>query len=418
MSERPLTICAIGNGRSVHVAVRTRCFAERGNRVFLLTDSPSEEEIPGVTQVVLRLPSSAVARFTLRLADRAFRVFGLSVSHLARGLALAGAIRRCRADVVHVHFAYNYHGWLAGLLGCRPLAVTVMGGDILFEEQGNPTPAGKFLTLFLLHQADYITSKSDYLITVLDRLGGFGRKAERIIWGVSLSAFRRMNADDLRAQLGIGPDRRVVLSPKILQRFYRIDRIVEAMAHVARAVPHALLLVTEYGADPAYRSEIQARIQELGLQDHVKFCGHVSYSQMPRFYNVAEMTVAVPSSDGLPQTLLEGMACEVPSVLGKLPRYLEIVEHRRSALFVDDDPRSIAEGIVELYQSPDLRATIARNALAIVKSQANLEEQAARVEERFRRLVRSVPRRIWRPSNAWSAWKAWRRASSQADLAR
>jgi glycosyltransferase involved in cell wall biosynthesis len=310
---------------------------------------------------------------------------------------------------VHVHFAYSYYGWLAAIAGCAPLAVSVMGGDVLFEEQGDPTPAGKWLTLQLLRRAHYITAKSDHLIAVLDRLGGFGAKAERIVWGVPLGSFRRVDAAPLRTRLGLRPDQRVVLSPKILQPFYRVHLVVEAMPSVLRAVPEAVLLVTEYAAERSYRERVANRVMELGLGERVRFCGHVQHAEMPAYYSLAELTVAVPSSDGLPQTLLEGMACETPSLLCRLPRYEEMVAHRVSAYFVDDDPASIAAGIIELFTTPELRMTIARNALAIVLEQANLEEQAARVERKFRELAATVPARAWSTSGLWNVWRAYRR---------
>ena len=48
---RPLTICAIGYAESVHVATRLRWFAERGHRVYLLTESESRFGIEGVTEL-------------------------------------------------------------------------------------------------------------------------------------------------------------------------------------------------------------------------------------------------------------------------------------------------------------------------------------------------------------------------------
>src|SRR5262249_61600319 len=163
-----------------------------------------------------------LAAFLLRKLLGGLSRAGFRTEHLSRAVLFIALLRRCRPDVVHVHFAYSYYGWMAGMVGCRPLAVTVMGGDVLFDEQGAPTAEGKWLTLHLLRQADYITAKSDYLISVLERLGGFGRKAERVLWGISLAHFRRCDSSGLASRLGVGAHRRVILSPKILQRFYRI----------------------------------------------------------------------------------------------------------------------------------------------------------------------------------------------------
>jgi glycosyltransferase involved in cell wall biosynthesis len=88
------------------------------------------------------------------------------------------------------------------------------------------------------------------------------------------------------------------------------------------------------------------------------------------------------------------MACGTPSILSRLPRYEEIVSHRASAYFVDATPASIAAGMIELLGNRDLRDEIARRALAIVREQGNLEQQAARVEARFLELARTRARTL------------------------
>jgi glycosyltransferase involved in cell wall biosynthesis len=313
------------------------------------------------------------------------------------------ALRRCNPDIVHVHFAYSDPAWLTGLLGCRPLAVTVMGGDVLFEEQGSPTATGKRLTVHLLQQADYITTQSDFLTTAVTGLGDFAEKTERVLWGVPLDKFRRRDASHLRLALGVKPEARVILSPKILQPFYRVDLVVEAMAIVRKSCPDAVLVTTEYLADPAYREQLLRRVAELDLTEHVVFSGVLSESEMPELYSLATVSIAVPSSDGMPQALLESMACETPQILSRLSRYEELVQHEESAYFVDPNPESIAAGIIRLLEDETLRARIARQGRRIVEQEANLDEQAAHVERRLQELVATTPPRTLRLSALSSA---------------
>src|SRR5438045_6922001 len=130
--------------------------------------------------------------------------------------------------------------------------------DVLFEEQVSPTSICKWLTLELLRKADYITSKSHHLTEILDGFGGFADKTERIVWGVPVETFRRVDASSLRQRLGIAAQRRVILSPKILRPLYRVDLVVEAMALVRGSCPDAVLLLTAYMHDYAYRGAIKS----------------------------------------------------------------------------------------------------------------------------------------------------------------
>jgi glycosyltransferase involved in cell wall biosynthesis len=305
-------------------------------------------------------------------------------------MELVRAHRTYRPDVVHVYYAYSYYAWVAAVLGCRPLVVTTMGGDVLFEEQGSPGAIGKWLTTRLLQKADYITTQSDFLGDVVNSLGVPRRRIERILWGVSPEAFSQRDTSDLRLALGLAAGARIILSPKILQPFYRVHLVVEAMAIVRRSILHAVLVVSEYAADPTYREQIARRIEELKLSEHVMFVGQIPYEQMPSYYSLAEVSVGIPSSDSMPQALFEAMACGTPTILSRLPRYEEIVQHEESAYFVDPDPEAIAAGIIRILDDAVLRNGIAERGRRIVVEQANLDKEAARVETRYRELVAKI----------------------------
>src|SRR5204862_2479297 len=197
--------------------------------------------IAGVTELVPGFDAALADRgWRGALARGCCRIGGETLCHLFRMVGFVRLLRRCRPDIVHVQYAYSLSGWAAGLLGCRPLVVTVMGGDVLFEEQGSPTPIGKWLTLELLRKADYITSKSHHLTEILDGFGGFADKTERILWGVPVETFRRVDVSSLRRRLGIAAQRRAILSPTIFRPLYRCDLVGDAMALVRGSSPEVV----------------------------------------------------------------------------------------------------------------------------------------------------------------------------------
>lgn len=391
--DRSLRILAIGYATSTHVVNRVRCFGPLGHDVYLLSTPPGGlEGITELTPTVRPGQDEWVSRLA-RLGSRLVRRNLTGLADMVRlFLDFRRLIRDTKPDVVHVHYAYNTWAWMAGALGARPLVVSVMGGDVLFDEQGTPTPRGIAMTKRLFAAADRITAKSDHLIQVLDRLGGFGSKAERVVWGVDPEQFRPLDASSLRREYGIPAEARIILSPKILQPFYNIDILVEAMATVVRHVPTAHLVVTEYGADKEYRDALMAQIDRLGLTAHVTFVGHVPYDRMPLFYSLAGVAVGIPCSDGLPQTLLEAMACGVPNVVGRLDRYSEIVKDGDSVLFSDVEPASVAEAVVRLLTDESLRDRIATRGRETVIEVANFSKDVRRVEALYRELANGPAR--------------------------
>ncbi|WFU18966.1 glycosyltransferase family 4 protein [Bradyrhizobium sp. CB3481] len=395
-TSRPLKILAIGYATSTHVVNRVRCFGGLGHEVYLL-GTPSA----GLIEVTELTPSVRPGQdeWLSRLARWGSKLIGRNLSGLSDMARLfldfRRLIRSTNPDIIHVHYAYSTWAWLAGALGYRPLVVSVMGGDVLFEEQGEPTPRGISLTKRLFAAADRITAKSDFLIAKLNELGGYGGKATRVVWGVDPQQFRPLDASNLRAECGIPDHARIVLSPKILQPFYNIDVLVEAMALVVKQVPSAHLVVTEYGANPQYRAELLAQIERLGLAGHVSFVGHIAHDQMPLFYSLAEVAVGIPQSDGLPQTLLEAMACGVPNVVGRLDRYGEIVKDGESVLFADIEPASVASAILRLLEEKPLRDAIVARGREIVVEEANFPNDVRRVEAIYRELASQPIRRSW-----------------------
>jgi len=387
-----LTLVAVGSSTSTHVVSRVRCFAERGHTVFLVCEK--RVGIPGVTEILPDAVPEAEWDTWYRLVHWIVtRVLKKRANTLGLIYGAARMMKSQRPDIVHVHYAYSGWGWLAAFVDHHPLVVSVMGGDILFEEQGSPSPRGKWLTLNLLRCADLVTSKSNRLTEELARLGGFHRKTVKIVWGVDLKRFRPLDPRDLRRRYGIPDGARIILSPKILQPFYNVDRIVEAMPEILSRHSATRLVITEYLADPAYREHIARRVEALGIDKQVLFVGAVVHADMPAFYSMATVTVSVPSSDGLPQTLLEGMACGVPNVLARLPIYQEFVTHRDTAYFVDPTPQGIAAGVSELLDDAVLRQRIAQNGRAYVESHADFDREVMRMEEAYYTLLARMPRR-------------------------
>lgn len=393
---RPLTICGIGAAASTHVVNRLRCFAERGHRVLLI--DTAQRPLADVTVIVpaneLRRRSWLLNRLDLisrRILGRPLP--GLTTLSL---LLLPELIERLNPDLLHVHYAYSFWAWMAAAIHRRPIIVSVMGGDILFGEQGAPTPRGRQLTIDLLRRASLVTAKSAHLVRELTGLGIDEEKTLIVNWGIDHRLFHPVESTALRAQLGLEPDQPVIFSPRLLQPFYNIHLLIAAMPEVLKVVPTAVLLIAEHQANAAYREDLLAQITALGLTGRVRLVGDLRQDELAAWYSLASVVVAVPPSDGLPQSLLEAMACGAPCLLSRLPRYEEVVTHGESAWLVEIEPPAIAAGLVRLLQDPELRRRLARNGRAIVREKANFNDEVSRVEAQYRALAGSTTESGWR----------------------
>jgi glycosyltransferase involved in cell wall biosynthesis len=391
---RQLTICGIGASASSHVVSRLRCFAALGHRVYLIDSE--DRQIEGLEVIVppVRLcQESRVIAGLDRLSRRWLRrrLPGLTTLSL---LLLPLIIRHLSADLVHIHYAYSYWAWMAATLTRLPIVVSVMGGDILFDEQGRPTARGRRLTLALLGRASLVTAKSEHLRHELIRLGLAEERTMTLKWGVDRQLFQRRETSELRRDLGLAPSQPVIFSPRMMQPFYNIELLIEAMPQVLGQHPAAVLLLSEHQADAQYRRQLVALISRLDLTNNVKLIGDLKHEEMALWYSLATVAIAIPPSDGLPQSLLEAMACETPNILSSLARYNETVEHGVSAWMVELTPPAIAAGISRLLADQQLCFELCKNGLAIVDRLSTFESEVLRVASAYEKMLAEEPPRL------------------------
>jgi glycosyltransferase involved in cell wall biosynthesis len=361
----------VGNGATVHALVRGAALAARGHAVRLVTLGDVLPAPPGLEVRTQPLPASLPA------ALRATRGFLRDV-------------RGFRPDLLHVHYAGGRLGTLATLSGVRPMVVTVMGGDVQPEQHlGGYPRLERRATRRLLRQADLLLAKSDALRREIARYGDFEARTETVRWGIDVEGFARDPAAGraLRARLGLPPDARVVLSPRLLRPLYNVHLVVEAWPELRARVPGALLLLAGHRADEAYRAQLERRVAELGLADGVRFLGRIEYADMPALYSASDAVVSVPFSDGLPQTLFEALASSTPAVIGRLEAYEEVVRDGREALFSELEPGAIAAALARLLREPELAGRLTEAGLARVREVASLEREAGRVEGFYSQLL-------------------------------
>jgi glycosyltransferase involved in cell wall biosynthesis len=377
-----LNIAVVGSGRSVHVMARSAVMAGRGHRVRLVTLG---EVIPGAPIEV-----------------RTRRIPNTPWAAIAAGRSFLRDIREFSPDLLHLHYAGGKLATMATLSAVRPLVVTVMGGDVLPEQHPGGLPAlERRATRRVLEQADLVLVKSNALRPAIERLGVRPRRVETVRWGVDPALFHRDSgaAARLRSELGLSAVDRVILSPRILRSLYNVHLIVEAMKTILSEVPRAVLLITEYAADPDYRASLERKVHEHGLGERVRFVGSRPFDEMPALYSLAEVAVSVPASDGLPQSLFEAMACEVSVVLSRLPGYAEVVSEGEHVLLADFTAQSVADAVVKLLADPELRTGLTSRSLERVRAVGLLPAEAERVEALYGELLQKDPQR------ARFAWK-------------
>lgn len=368
---RTLRLCFIGPTASVTTRRWVEWFVGRGHQATAITVEPAGADLaPGFREVNVRVS----------LGPR-------KLGRLASAARMAFMLRRLRPDIVHVHYV---RGLAWGLLLNRfhPCVVTPWGSDVLEEQGAFKEWYGKTLTRAVLNMADLVTVHSGYLETRIRPLLPSGCKVIRIGWGVDLRRFRpHLDTGTLRQRWGIDAARRVIFSPRLAQPFYRHECIISALPGVRRRFPETLLVIAEQSADPEYTQALHRLASESGVRDHVKFVGAIPYQDMPLWLNLAEIVVMIPQSDGMPNTLLEAMACGAVPVLSRLPQYAELIQDGTNGWLVEPDPDRLAETLRAALADPTARNRMARMNRALVEEAGDQEREMSRMESVYAELV-------------------------------
>jgi len=312
--------------------------------------------------------------------------------YLLDPIALMVAIRRIQPDLIHVHYA-DQGRRTPFLLHHHPLVVSTMGGDILPDQLCRGFSAKRVRAL--LNQADCITSKSNFLDEALTRIGNYHEKVRRVTWGVDLEQFRPdREVNYIRAKWNISSADLVFFDPRLAWPLYNKDVILIAFANYLRAGgPPAILIVAELMAVPSYASKLQQQANDLGIAERVRFVGELDYASMPDYYALADATISIPSSDGLPQTIYEALACGSFLILSHLPQYNGIVEEGVTARRVPPgDANAVAEAMAWVAARPELRERVGQVGRAYVQKHADRRTQTQLVNQIYAELLRKYKR--------------------------
>jgi teichuronic acid biosynthesis glycosyltransferase TuaC len=271
------------------------------------------------------------------------------VRPLVRRLLVAGF----DFDLIDAHYFYP-DGAAAALLGrefSRPVVITASGTDL------NVLPRYAVPRRWIRYAAGRAAGLVTVSLALKHQLTALGVAAERIAVianGVDLEMFRPADKASIRTRHLLSGT--VLLSVGNLLPFKGHDIAVSTLP----LLPDATLLIA--GSGPDHR-RLKRLAQDCGVTERVRFLGQVAHRELSDFYAAADVLVHMSSREGMPNVVLEAMACGTPVVAGAVGGIPEIVSpplHGR--LLPSRTPQALAEAVNELSRFPPDRSAIRRRA--------------------------------------------------------
>jgi glycosyltransferase involved in cell wall biosynthesis len=87
---------------------------------------------------------------------------------------------------------------------------------------------------------------------------------------------------------------------------------------------------------------------------------NITHQEMPAYFNLADIMVTIPRSDGMPQSLYEAMACGTYPIMGNLESYRELIQDGVNGRLVEvSDVEALGEAMHWAAAHPEHRKTAA-----------------------------------------------------------
>jgi glycosyltransferase involved in cell wall biosynthesis len=262
---------------------------------------------------------------------------------------LAVQLRRDGVSHLHAHFISLPAGIaeLVHALTALPFSISAHAKDIYLSDAEDLRRK--------LHAATFTVTCTDANRAALAAIAPDAR-VHRMYHGVDQTLFRpRRRILPLPADEADAP---LILSVGRLRPKKGLHHLVEACALLRDRGVRVRCEIVGYGDE---RARLEALVERHALGDRVHFLGKLAREAVIERY--AQATVYVQPSciaadgdrDGIPNVLLEAMACGLPVVATRVSGIPELVDDGGNGLLVEpDDPAALAAAIAHLLARPHL----------------------------------------------------------------
>ncbi|GAB1470954.1 glycosyltransferase family 4 protein [Chloroflexota bacterium] len=288
-------------------------------------------------------------------------------------------VKEIKPDLIHAG-PIQTCAFIAILSGFRPVLTMSWGFDLMDDVHKNKW--WQFVTRYTLKRSTFFTSDAN---VTKDKAVAYGMDPKNTIvfpWGVDLEHFKTRKADKNKEGF-------ILFCNRSWELRYGLDVLANAFVQVAQKHDDVRLILLNGGSQAAKLRQI---FQRGGVEDFVTYGGQISQTDLPRWYDMADLYISPSHVDGSSVSLMEALACGLPCLVSDIPANKEwVVENENGWLFRDGDANHLAEKILAAMnqrenlpeigragrRSAEMRADWKKNAAALMNVYQSLGEKNA-----------------------------------------
>lgn len=396
-----MRICFFGDSSSIHFQRIVSYYTRAKDQVMILSSAPETSDIPGAETVFLlngKKPFSTnpgkndtKRRFLDYVKHLLPRFVKTSVNRTTRALRLLRKVSICRAkirsfnpDVIYCFRSFP-EGMLASYCHERPLLLRTAGPDISKLPR---YPVYRQIIRRVIKAAEVVVTESLSERRLLRDLCGKAVNPEVSIIGIDTALFKPpVSQERVRDKYRLPRDAFVVVSNRYFDGHYNGWLVIEAIQAVIDECPNLMLL---YVSPSRMGLNTRAKVKAISKRwPRMKVIdGPLPHSEMPDYLGCGNVYISFSSFDGIPNSLLEAMACGLVPIVGELPQLHEWVEEGQSGYFIpQNDVKGLAVIIKDLYENREVLPRMAARGISKIHAQASYEGCSKRTRDLLKKLA-------------------------------
>lgn len=264
-------------------------------------------------------------------------------------------IKEFKPHLLHAYTATpdGYSGILFGRKFHLPLICSLLGSDInLYPEY---KPLSFHLTKEVIAEADQIVSVSNTLKSTAEKFAQPRDRIQVVYMGCDLKSFKYSEEArrKVREQLKIPPTARVLIFIGNIKKNKGVFELMEAFTQLNKCYSDLHLI---YVGDGKERKKLVEEKVKGELRKKVHFVGEKPYIEIPAWLSASDIFAFPSYHEGLPNVVVEALACKRPVVATRVGGIPEVVEEGKSGILINKgDISSLVKSIKELLECAEKR---------------------------------------------------------------
>lgn len=159
--------------------------------------------------------------------------------------------------------------------------------------------------------------------------------------------------------------------------------LFEALALVAAERPEVSLTIA---GDGSLRGELEAQAARLGIAGNLRLPGF--FDDVPGLYRASDIYVHTAHYEGLPNAVMEAMACALPCIVTASDGCRELITDGDNGLVVEEmSPRALADALLRLLGDGECRRRMGERGRARIEREFSIARMVERTETLYHKAL-------------------------------